>query len=167
MERKESIRCRNIRRVMIAMFVVCGYLLSTHFATAYFYYEETDEWKFRQETAINLAFGSVKDTGPVYSNLFVGLIYFIIPLVGFFFMFFDHKSNVKNVVGLICGIIGSLAIALPIGANEYLRPGSGALISVFLYICITTLSGIAMFIHIAENNSRPTEETAPRLDPHV
>ena len=51
----ESKRCHNIRRVLIALFIVCGYMLSTTFAGAYFDIDGKET--FVPMTALNLALG--------------------------------------------------------------------------------------------------------------
>jgi len=114
----ETKRCRNLRRVLIALFIVCGYMLSTTFAGAYL--DVKGKETFVTMTAINLALGSPGSDTPVYQNAFFGGMYIAIPFIGFFFMFFDKKSNVKNLAGVILGIVGCLGIALPIGLSEKL-----------------------------------------------
>ncbi len=158
----ETKRCRNIRRVLIAMFVVCGYMLSTTFA----YAEINEEWV--SMTALNLAFGSMGADHPVYKNTFFGLMYIVIPLIGFFFMFFDHKSNLKNLVGIVCGIVGCAALALPLGASEALYIGIGAVVSMVLYIVITTLSAISIFMKIEDDHKKEAEtaDSGKRLPNH-
>ena len=164
MKKNETKRCRNIRRVLIALFVVCGYLLSTTFVYAYVTVE--GEEKLISETAMNLAFGSVSGSTPAYKNTVVGVMYFLIPLIGFLFMFFDHRSNVKNLVGIICGIVGCLSIALPIGFNPDLGLGIGALVSTILYMFITALSGISVFMKLEDDRNDKSPENAPRLQKH-
>ena len=161
MKSTETKRCRNIRRVLIGIFVLCGYLLSTTFASAYI-----DE-EFIPMTALNLAFGSMGADHPVYRNPVFGAVYMIVPLVGFLFMFFDHNSNVKNLVGIACGVIGCTAIALPLGANSELYLGIGALLSMILYMFATTLSAISIFMKLEDRrNETKSEDGAPRLEKH-
>ena len=62
MKTTETKRCRNIRRVLIALFVVCGYLLSTTFISAYVTVGGKE--KLITETALNLTFGSVSGSTP-------------------------------------------------------------------------------------------------------
>ncbi len=164
MKKNETKRCRNLRRVLIGMFIVCGYMLSTTFAYAYL--EVNGEERLIHMTALNLAFGSMGADYPVYKNTLFGMIYVLIPFIGFFFMFFDKRSNLKNLVGIACGILGCTTIALPIGFSEDLTPGIGAFVSMLLYVFITTLSAISVFMKLEDNRSAPTEETAPRLSKH-
>ncbi|MDE7390205.1 MAG: hypothetical protein K2M82_04610 [Lachnospiraceae bacterium] len=147
----ESKRCKYIRRVLIALFVVCGYLLSTTYAIDVV--EVNGEQVLSYMTALNLAFGTLGGEIPVYTNK-IAIIFFIIPLVGFLFMMFDKKSNVKNIVGMICGIIGALSISFMIGVNI----GMGSMVSVLLYFIITVLSAFAALFHRQDKtNSKETK----------
>lgn len=159
----ETKRCRNIRRVLIALFIVCGYMLSTTFAGTYV--EIEGEEVFVRTTALNFLFGAGGLDTPVFRNIPLGILYCVIPLVGFFFMFFDKKSNVKNMVGIVCGAVGCLSIALPLAANSSeMALGIGALVSILVYMIITMLSGISVFMKLEDRRS---EETEPkRLGKH-
>lgn len=145
----ETKRCRTIRRVLIGMFVACAYFLSSTFATAYVTVDGSEKLVYM--TALNLAFGSMGADHPVYRNMVFGMTYIIVPVVGFLFMCFDRKSNLKNLVGIVCGIVGCLSIALPIGTNGELGLGYGALISILLYLLITPISATAAFMKIEDN----------------
>ncbi len=158
----ESKRCRNIRRVLIALFIVCGYMLSTTFASAYFDIDGKETSV--SMTALNLALGSMGGDTPMYQNKLVGGMYIVIPFIGFFFMFFDKKSNVKNLVGMICGIVGCLAIAFPLGANGNLYIGIGAVVSMIVYVIITMLSGISIFMNLENRHSE--RSSGRRLSAH-
>ncbi len=158
----ESKRCRNIRRVLIALFVVCGYMLSTTFAGAFV--DVKGEETYVSMTALNLAFGSIENDIPVYQNKAVGSVYLIIPFIGFFFMFFDKKSNVKNLVGLALGVIGCSVIALPIGANNELYLGIGALVSMVAYMLIAMLSGVSIFMILEDRRAGESEK---KLSKHL
>ena len=157
MGRTETKRCRNIRRVLIALFIVAGYMLSTTFAVDYL--EVQGEEQLVEMTALNLAFGAMGGSVPMRSNIVIGLLFILLPFLGFFFMFFDKKTNVKNFVGLGCGIIGLMSIMLFIGANI----GIGALVSVLCYLLITMLSGIAVLMHAQDN----PKEITTKLKKHV
>lgn len=139
-------------------------MLSTTFAYAYIQTSEGAEPELISMTALNLAFGSMNADHPVYRNTFFGVLYMVIPLIGFFFMFFDKKSNLKNLVGICCGVIGCLAIALPIGFNDELAPGVGALTSVLVYVFITMLSAISVFVKLEDNAKMRKEGSVPLLD---
>lgn len=153
---EETKRCRNLRRVLIFLFIVCGYLLSTTFAVDMVEYE--GEKVVSYMTAINLALGTLGGDVPVRTNK-VAFIFFIIPLVGFFFMFFDKKSNVKNFVGLVCGFLGVLSISFLIGGNI----GIGAMISIIMYFIIAVLSAFGVVLNIAD---RRRVDNSPRLSKH-
>ncbi len=157
-ESVETKRCRKIRRILTALFIICGYMLSTTFVGAVFNIDGKDQYV--RITALNLAFGAMGGKTPVYQNPVFGAIYIILPLIGFLFMFFDKRTNLKNFVGMGCGIIGCLMIAFPIAANSELYLGIGALISMIAYMIITTLSGISIFMKIEDR--RQGNET-PKL----
>lgn len=142
-------------------------MLSTTFAYAYIDVDGSEQ--LISMTALNLAFGSMGADYPVYKNLAFGLLYMIIPLVGFLFMFFDHRSNKKNYVGIACGLIGCSSIALPIGMSSQLTPGLGAIVSMLLYLIITPMSAISILMKLEDIKKIKGEstsiESAPRLKP--
>ena len=154
----ESKRCRNIRRVLIALFIVCGYLLSTTYAVDYIEIDGVDT--FVPMTALNLAFGAMGGSTPVRKNTVIGIVYLLIPLIGFFFMFFDKKSNIKNFVGIGCGVIGMMSILMFIGSNI----GMGALVSIFCYMLITILSATSVLMNVQD---RKKQQAAPVLKKHI
>lgn len=154
----ETKRCRNIRRVLVALFIVCGYLLSTTYAVDYM--EINGEETYVPMTALNLAFGTMGSDIPVRQNTVIGIVYLALPLIGFFFMFFDKKSNIKNFVGIGCGVIGMMSILMFIGGNI----GMGALVSIFCYMLITILSATAVLMNLQD---RKSERSAPTLKKHT
>lgn len=157
MSETETKRCRNTRRVLIALFIVCGYMLSTTYAVDYV--EIQGKETLVEMTALNLAFGAMGGSLPMRSNIVIGLLFIFLPLLGFFFMFFDKKTNIKNFVGIGCGLIGMMSIMLFIGANI----GIGALVSVLCYLVITILSTVAVLMHAQDKRA----VSAPKLKKHT
>ena len=153
---EETKRCRNLRRVLMLLFVVCGYLLSTAFAVDIVEYEGEEVVSYM--TALNLAFGTLGGTVPVRTNR-IALIFFIIPLLGFFFMFFDKKSNIKNFIGLACGFVGVLSISFLIGGSIAI----GAMISIVIYFIVAILSAYGVILNLAD---RKRTDNSPRLAKH-
>lgn len=153
---EETKRCRNLRRILMILFVVCGYLLSTAFAVDVVEYKGEDTLSYM--TALNLVFGTLGGEIPVRTNK-IALIFFLIPLIGFFFMFFDKKSNVKNIVGLVCGFTGVLSISFLIGGSIAI----GSMISIIVYFIIAVLSAYGMVLHIAD---RRLVDNSPKLSRH-
>ena len=153
---EETKRCRNIRRVLIFLFIVCGYMLSMTFAVDLIEIDGVET--YIQMTALNLAFGTMGGATPVRQNTVIGLLYIIIPLVGFFFMFFDKKTNIKNIVGICCGVIGMTSIFMFIGLNI----GIGALISIFCYILIDILSATALLMNLQDRKAERKPRTLKR-----
>lgn len=152
----ETRRCRNIRRVLIALFIVCGYLLSTTYAIVPV--EIDGKETYVNETALNLTFGSMGGDTPMAASKF-GYLFLVLPFIGFFFMFFDKKTNIKNFVGLICGVVGALSISFFIGAYV----GLGGLVSIFAYMLIAFLSAVSIFLNAQD---KKIVKEAPRLDVH-
>lgn len=149
----------------MALFIVCGYLLSSPFAYAYIDESETAS----SMTAFNLAFGSIMGDTPLYRNTVFGVTYIVIPVIGFFFMFFDKRSNIKNYVGVVLGIVGCVIITMPIGFNPDLIPGGGAVFSAVLYMFITTLSAVSVLMKLEDNKKQRESDpsiAAKRLPRH-
>lgn len=152
----ETRRCRNMRRVILCLFIICAYLLSTTYAVDVVEYE--GEEVVSQMTALNLAFGALGGQAPVRTSK-VAIIFIIYPILGIAFMLFDKKSNTKNIVGLVCGILGVLSISFLIGGNI----GMGALVSIVLYFVIAILSAYAIFMQLEDKHKVKSER---RLDVH-
>ncbi len=152
----ETKRCKVLRGITAFLYVVCGYLLSTTFAVAPVEYKGEEVLSYM--TAINLAFGGLGGEVPVYTNK-IAIIFFVIPLVGFFFMFFDKKSNIKNIVSLVGSVLGCAMISFLIGG--YI--GIGGLLSVLLYFVIAVMSAFGIVLHLADGQK--TRQTV-RLSPH-
>lgn len=156
MKSTETKRCKIMRRAIMIIFIVCGYLLSTTYAIDVI--EVDGEELVVPMTALNLVFGAMGSDIPVRANK-IAIIFFLVPLIGFFFTFFDKKSNIKNFVSLACGAIGALSISILIGGYG----GIGALLSVVLYFIIFVLSVFSIFMNL-QDRAKTKEPT--RLSVH-
>lgn len=152
----ESKRCKRLRIALICLFVVCGYLLSTTYAVDILDVDGVET--YIPMTALNLAFGAMGGPTPVRASK-IGFLFIILPFIGFFFTFFDKKTNIKNVVSLICGVLGVFSICFLIGGHI----GMGAFVSIFLYMIIAVLSAVSVIFNIQD---RQEEKSAPRLERH-
>lgn len=75
-------------------------------------------------------------------------IFFLVPVVGFFFCALDKERNMKNIVSLICCLVGVVTILCVV------TPASldvGSLFALLLYILICFLSSVSMMARIADN----------------
>ena len=84
-------------------------------------------------------------------------IFVVVPIVGFFFCALDKQRNMKNVVSIICCLIGVVAILMIV--NRMLSLGSLLALLVYLVICFITT--MAMFARISDKTTKNenTEET--------
>lgn len=152
----ETKRCKRLRTCLVCLFIVCGYLLSTTYAIDVLEVDGVETYV--PMTALNLVFGEMGGATPVRASK-IGYIFLIVPLVGFLFTFFDRKSNVKNIVSIICGTVGALSISFLIGSYV----GMGAFVSIFLYMFIVVIAAISILFNIQD---RKEINTAPRLEKH-
>lgn len=91
-------------------------------------------------------------------------IFILIPIIGFCFCAFDKERNLKNIVSLICCLIGVLAILLIITIN-YIDIGST--LALLLYIAISFITTIAMLSRLTkddENEQKPKKKKISKYD---
>ncbi len=78
-------------------------------------------------------------------------IFFVIPIVGFFFAALDKSRNLKNIAGIVCSIAGVMAIVFIVGPS-YLSIGSlGALL---LYLATFLVSIFGVFARYLVNSDK-------------
>lgn len=75
-------------------------------------------------------------------------IFIIIPLVGFFFCALDKERNMKNIVSIICCLLGVVSILLIVTLNLICL---GATIALLLYVLTSFITTIAMMARIADD----------------
>ena len=78
------------------------------------------------------------------------LIFFIIPIVGFFFCALDKQRNLKNIVSLFCCMLGVLSILMIVTIN-FLDIGST--LALLLYLLISFLTTIAIMARLTKDDN--------------
>lgn len=79
-------------------------------------------------------------------------VFFVVPIVGFLFCALDKQRNMKNIVSIICCLIGVVAILLIV--NSMLSLGS--LLALLIYLVLCFITTMAMFARIS--NDTPKKE---------
>lgn len=74
-------------------------------------------------------------------------IFFVIPIIGFFFCALDKERNMKNIASIICCLLGVLSILLIVSYSLSL----GSLIALLLYLVICFVTTMSMFARITDN----------------
>lgn len=107
------------------------------------------------QTVFEMLFNVTGAGGEFTSYALLYSIFFIIPLVGFFFCALDRYRNLKNIVSLICCLGGVVAI-LAIIPVPYLSLGS--LLSLILYIITCFISSLSLMARIAEPKKKEEQK---------
>ncbi len=81
-----------------------------------------------------------EDQSALSAMAWSSLIFFAIPIIGFFFFLLDRERNLKNVAGILCSVAGIFAITYI--AGPYLSIGS--LCAIVLYLVTFFLSMLAV-----------------------
>lgn len=76
-------------------------------------------------------------------------IFFVLPIVGFFFAILDKERNLKNVAGILCSILGVMAIVFIVGP-AFLSIGS--LFALLMYLATFLISVFGIFARYVVNN---------------
>ena len=84
-------------------------------------------------------------------------IFFIIPIAGFFFCALDKERNMKNIVSIICCLIGVLSIITMVSYTISLA----SVIALLLYILSSLSEMIAVFIFADFIFKIPSEQCVP------
>lgn len=108
--------------------------------------QEDGTYNIVSQTVFEMLFNVTGAGGEFTSYALLYAIFFIIPLIGFFFCALDKFRNMKNIVSLICCIGGVVAI-LAIIPTPYLSLGS--LLSLLVYIIACVLSTLSMLARVA------------------
>lgn len=82
-------------------------------------------------------------------------IFPIIPIVGFFFCALDKERNMKNIVSLLCCLLGVLAILFIVTPSHI---ALGSLLAMLLYILIAFVSSFSLMARIAESPKKDEQE---------
>lgn len=70
------------------------------------------------------------------------IILLIIPIVGFFFCALDKERNLKNVVSLLCCLLGVISILFVVTGSTI---SLGSMLGLLLYLLICFLTTISIF----------------------
>lgn len=75
-------------------------------------------------------------------------IFIVIPIVGFFFCALDKERNMKNIVSIICCLLGVLSILLVVSSYTLCF---GSLFALLLYILTSFITTIAMMARVVKD----------------
>ncbi len=78
-------------------------------------------------------------------------IFPVIPLVGFFFCALDKERNMKNIVSIICCLLGVVSILFIVTLNFI---DIGSMLSLLVYILVSFITTIAMMARIVDNSKK-------------
>ena len=78
-------------------------------------------------------------------------IFPVIPTVGFFFCALDKERNMKNIVSLLCCLLGVLSILLIVTLNFI---DIGSMLSLLVYILVSFITTIAIMARIVDNSKK-------------
>lgn len=95
-------------------------------------------------------FPDMPESSALQSYIPFFFIFLVIPIVGFFFCALDKERNMKNVVSIICSLLGVVSILFIVTLNFI---DIGSMLSLLVYILISFLSTIAMMARIVDNSS--------------
>lgn len=82
------------------------------------------------------------------------LLFPIIPIVGFFFCALDRKRNLKNIVSLLCCLLGIIAILFAVTPAMI---SYGSLFAMLLYVLIAFISSFSMMAWVIANRKSKEE----------
>ena len=93
------------------------------------------------DTAQSAAFSSVL---PVF------FIFLVIPVVGFFFCALDKERNMKNIVSIICSLLGVFSILTIVSLNFI---SYGSLLALLCYILISFITAFAIMARLVDDSN--------------
>lgn len=148
-------KTRKRLRITLCVFYLIQIFLCT---TTYVYIpslSEAQEEKYKTVVDMLLYIGedySSISGGEAFSSYFLMyFVFFIIPIVGFLFCAFDKQRNIKNIVSLICSLLGVISI-LMIVTPALLNIGCyGSLLALLLYILTSFITMYSIMARIADN----------------
>ena len=95
------------------------------------------------------------EQGALMTMAWSSLIFFAIPIIGFFFCLLDKERNLKNVAGLLCSVAGIFSITYI--AGQYLSIGS--LCAIVLYLVTFFLSMLAICARYIVNTNEDDKKS--------
>lgn len=89
-------------------------------------------------------------------------IFFIIPIAGFFFCALDKERNMKNIVSIICCLLGVLSILTMVSYTISLA----SVIALLLYILICFLTTLSIFARFTDKDATKAPVKQKNTDPN-
>lgn len=89
-------------------------------------------------------------------------IFFIIPIAGFFFCALDKERNMKNIVSIICCLLGVLSIITMVSYTISLA----SVIALLLYILICFLTTLSIFARFTDKDATKAPVKQKNTDPN-
>lgn len=74
-------------------------------------------------------------------------VFIIIPVVGFFFCALDKERNMKNIVSIICCLLGVFSILTIVSINFI---SYGSLLALLFYLLISFITAFAMMARLTD-----------------
>lgn len=94
------------------------------------------------------------DQSALMTVAWASALFYVIPVVGFFFAVLDRDRNLKNVAGVICSIAGVLAIIYIVGP-EFLSIGSLAALLMYIATFLISVYGmLARYLISSDDNKK-------------
>ena len=74
-------------------------------------------------------------------------VFLVIPIVGFFFCALDKERNLKNIVSIICCLLGVFSILTIVSINFI---SYGSLLALLFYLLISFITAFAMMARLTD-----------------
>lgn len=146
----------NKTRKRLRLTLCTLYLIQIFLCTMPYIQGNSSDGKFYAYTVFDMILfwgGNIPDTaaGSAFQTYILFMpVFFIIPIVGFFFCALDKERNMKNIASIVCCLLGVLSILIILGYSLSL----GSMISLLLYLVICFLTTMSMFARITDNSRK-------------
>lgn len=86
--------------------------------------------------------------GEAFSSMLpLFFVFLVIPVVGFFFCALDKERNLKNIVSIICSLLGVFSILTIVSINFI---SYGSLFALLFYLLISFITAFAMMARLTD-----------------
>ena len=92
-------------------------------------------------------FPDVAQSSAFSSVLPLFFVFLVIPIVGFFFCALDKERNLKNIVSIICSLLGVFSILTIVSINFI---SYGSLFALLFYLLISFITAFAMMARLTD-----------------
>ena len=92
-------------------------------------------------------FHDVAQSSAFSSVLPLFFVFLVIPIVGFFFCALDKERNLKNIVSIICSLLGVFSILTIVSINFI---SYGSLFALLFYLLISFITAFAMMARLTD-----------------